>query len=294
MDFIKTRIRVSGSVFKAVIGGIGAIAVTGFLVQLALSDRNDSAGPLVTGTLQTQRGEHRRLTLPDGSSAYLNTNTVLRFRYSRLARNIELVSGEVLLTVNSGDTRPFSALSGGFLTRDLSTEFDLRKKSTSSIMTVTNGGVRVTSTPLNTAARAEFDRGSAETASKADREYHRLDQVEFDESTGTLHEHPTLTEQDLSQLLAWQLGRINLNGLSLSDAFAEFSRYARIDTVIYADPSLRSLQTGGEFESGGFRDFLQLLPAVYHIRYTVKTTADGNTTVTLSRRHGGANRSKGN
>lgn len=275
----------NSSVYKAAIGGMGALAVTGFLLHSLLNERNTSAVPLVSGVFQTQRGEHRCVALPDQSRACLNTNTILRYTFSRNARNLELVSGESLLTVNSADSRPLSALSGSFLTRDLSTEFDLRKKGTSTVMTVTNGGVRVTSRPISAAVREAFSQGSAEPASRADRDYHRLDQVEFDEQTGTLHEHAALTEQGLSQLLAWQRGRIDLNGLSLSDAFAEFARYERIDTVKFTDPALRNLRVGGEMDSaGGFRDFVQTLPAVYHVRCIVKTAADGHTTVTLSHR----------
>jgi len=152
-------------------------------------------------------------------------------------------------------------------------------------MTVTDGAVRVTAAPINTTVREAFNQGSDEPASKAKHNYHRLDEVEFDESTMTLYQHPALTEARLSQLLAWQRGRINLNGLSLGDALAEFSRYERIDTVKFTDPALRNLLVGGEMDSaGGFRDFVQALPAVYHVRCTIKTAADGHTTVTVSHR----------
>ena len=280
----RNKIRVSGNVSKAVIGIIGAMAVTGVIVQLVMTEREDSTGRLQIGTFKTARGEHRCFDLPDRSRACLNTDSMLRFTYSIRARNIELLSGESLLTV-APDKRRFAALSNRFLTVDLSTQFLLRKTGTGTLMTVTVGAVRVTSTPLDTAMLTAFEHGSAKPASKADREYHRLDQVEFDDVTGTLHERFALTEQGLTQRLAWQRGRIGVTGLSLDEAFSELGRYQRIDVVDIKDPALRKVRLGGEIDTSGLKDFLRSLEVLYRVHSNIETAADGKTTVTLSRRH---------
>jgi ferric-dicitrate binding protein FerR (iron transport regulator) len=94
-----------------------------------------------------------------------------------------------------------------------------------------------------------------------------------------------LTEQGLSQLLAWQTGLIDLNDRTLGEALEEFSRYQPIDNFKFQDEALRAFRgVGGEIQSTHLIDFLDGLERICHIHYTVTKGADGNTVITLSRR----------
>jgi transmembrane sensor len=262
----------------------GAACVTAIMLYLVLAASNSKSPqhPTLTGSYATQLGEHRCETLPDSSKVCLNTKTVIRYTFSQQTRNVELVSGEASFVVQSDEHRPFDVLSGGLLIRDLSTAFDVYKKIRSTLVTVIDGRVKVMAL-TDGASLQKFNHAQAESAWKAAPEYHRLQQVEFDETTGTLHERRMLTEQRLSQLLAWQTGFIDLTDRPLGEALEEFSRYQPIKTFKFQDETLRAFHVGGLLQSTHLTDFLVTLERI-QIHHAVKKDADGNTVITISRR----------
>jgi transmembrane sensor len=273
-----------GGIPKVVIGTVGGLG-TGALVYLIFcAFRGESvADQPLTGTFTTQMGEHRCENLPDASQTCLNTNSVVRYTFNRQTRNVELVSGEASFAVRGGDRRPFDVVSGGVLIHDLSTQFNIYKKDRSTVVTVVQGRVRVVA-PINTKLMNEFKNGSAESLWKRAPEFHRLQQVEFDETTGTLYARSALTEDDLIQLTEWQHGRIDLNGKTLRESLTELARYQPIDQFNIPDRALREFKIGGELDTTNLMDFLQTLEYSYHIHHLMTKGADGKMTVTLSRR----------
>ena len=275
---------VNSGVVKYIVCTAGAACGTAIMFYLifAASNGKSPQHSTLTGAYATQRGEHRCETLPDSSRVCLNTKTMVRYTFNQETRNVELVSGEASFTVKSDEHRPFDVLSGGLLIHDLSTGFDIYKKTRSTLVTVTDGRVKVMA-PIDNASLRKFNHVQAESAWKAAPEYHRFQQIEFDEVTGTLHERRTLTEQGLSQLLAWQTGLIDLNGRTIGEALEEFSRYQPIENFKFQDEALRALRAGGLLQSTSLNDFLDSLEPVYQIHHTVTKGADGNTVITLSR-----------
>jgi ferric-dicitrate binding protein FerR (iron transport regulator) len=235
-----------------------------------------------TGSFVTRLGEYRCEKLPDESEACLNTNSAIRYTFNRSTRNIELVSGEASFVVRKDKSRPFYVLSGGVLIQDLSTSFDVYRRRDSTQVAVIEGRIRIIA-PINNQSRLKFAHAEADSAWKAAApEFHRLQQVEFDEATGTLHVLPVLTEQRLSQLLAWHQGRLDLTERTLGEALDEFSRYQPISKFSYSDKSLSEIRVGGDMGFANLDDFLAALEHEFHIHHT-KTGTDGNTVVTLSR-----------
>jgi transmembrane sensor len=270
----------SGIIKLIACGAACGPAIVLYLI-LAASNSKSPQHPTLTGSYATQLGEHRCETLPDASRVCLNTKTVVRYTFNQQTRNVELVSGEASFAVQSDEHRPFDVLSGGLLIRDLSTAFDVYKKIRSTLVTVIDGRVKIMA--IDSASLQKFNHARAESAWKAAPEYHRPQQVEFDETTGTLHERRMLTEQGLSQLLAWQSGQIDLNGRTLGEALEEFSRYQPIENFKFQDETLRALHVGGLLQSTHLTDFLDYLQRI-QIHHTVTKGADGNTVITLSRR----------
>jgi len=270
----------------------GVIAILAFLLQSAGDHRNPVVEDrALTGSFATQLGEHRRENLPDGTAVLLNTNTFVRYAFDQHGRHVELVSGEAaFLQVPKDAGRPFDVRSGGVVVRDIGTSFDVYRKRASTLVTVIEGRVKVAGTaPLGSGS----DAGDAESAWKSAPVYQRLQQIEFDEATQTLHERRSLTEQRLSQLLSWQRGRLDLNRMTLEQALAEFSRYQPIDTFRYQDPSLRSIRMGGELGATNLMDFLDSLEHVFNIHHIVTKGSDGKTLVTFSGPRNIGDRSKG-
>lgn len=251
-----------------------AAAFLGAVALMSLSyyhyQKESSATGALKGAFTTRLGEHRCEKLPDGSDICLNTKTTVRFSFGSNGRNVELVAGEASFVVRA-DRRPFDVLAGGLLIRDVSTAFDVYKKGDSTLTTVVDGKVQVV--PIN-----------AGSGWKTAPEFHRLQQIEFDEATGTLHARTTLTENGLSQVMAWQRGRIDLTGRRLDEVLEEFARYQPIERFHFQDELLREVRMGGELETTNLKDFLDTLKALNGIQYSLTRDPDGQMTVNLSRR----------
>lgn len=131
-----------------------SIAVMLFLICVAL-DHKAPPDLTQTGSYSTRLGEHLCQHLPDDSQVCLNTNSAIRYSFSRNTRNVEVVSGEVSFTVRSDSTRPFNVLAGDALVHDLSTSFNVYRKPDSTLVTVIDG--RVSRSDM-TCARSSFSR----------------------------------------------------------------------------------------------------------------------------------------
>ena len=269
-------------VFKVIAAGAGVLTVAAQLVHVFLggAPAGDASS---SGSFVTHLGEHRCHELPDGSGVCLNTNSEIHYTFNRSTRNIELLSGEASFVVRS-DSRPFDVVSHSVLIHDLSTSFDVYQKPHSTQVTVLQGRVKVIA-PINDETRGEFDLAEAESAWKTGLEIRKFQQVEFDEASEMLHVRPPLTEQRLAQMLAWQRGRIDLNGRTMGEALDEFSRYQPISKFNYSDPSIRAIRVGGNMEFASLNDFLAVIEHEFHIHHTVAST-DGYAVVTLSLERG--------
>ena len=272
-------------VFKVIAGGAGVLTLAAQLVHVFVGGAPAGAASS-SGSFVTHLGEHRCHQLPDGSGVCLNTNSEIHYTFNRSTRNIELVSGEVSFVVRS-DKRPFDVVSRSVLIHDLSTSFDVYQKPHSTQVTVLQGRVKVIA-PINDETRGKFDLAEAESAWKAGLEIRKFQQVEFDEASEMLHVRPPLNEQRLAQLLAWQRGRIDLNGRTMVEALDEFSRYQSISTFNYSDPAIRAIRVGGNMEFASLKDFLAVIEHEFHIHHTI-TSTDGYAVVTLSLERGAGN-----
>jgi transmembrane sensor len=258
-----------------------SIAVMLFLICVAL-DHKAPPDLTQTGSYSTRLGEHLCQHLPGDSQVCLNTNSAIRYSFSRNTRNVEVVSGEVSFTVRSDSTRPFNVLAGDALVHDLSTSFNVYRKPDSTLVTVIDGRVRVAA-PVGYDVRTKFLQSKAANTWQSAPEYKRLQQVEFDEATRQLHERHQLTEDRLAQLLAWQKGHINLNGLTVGEALNEFSRYQPIGHFKFQNQELSKILVGGSMKATNLMDFLDALDKGFAIHHRLKKGADGNSVVMLSR-----------
>jgi transmembrane sensor len=95
-------------------------------------------------TYTTGVGESRRVVLPDGSVAHLNTQSRISWTGTGKDRSVALEKGEVLFEVAHDATRPFRVIVGNSEIRDLATEFDVYRKSNGSVVvTVLKGQVAI-------------------------------------------------------------------------------------------------------------------------------------------------------
>lgn len=83
---------------------------------------------LVYDTLITPRGGHFQLTLADGTKAWLNAATVIRYpeTFSGKERKVELIRGEAYFEVVHNNEMPFKVAIRKQLIQDIGTHFDVK------------------------------------------------------------------------------------------------------------------------------------------------------------------------
>jgi ferric-dicitrate binding protein FerR (iron transport regulator) len=265
------------------VGFVAAACVAGVMI-LGFRSHNFEA-PLEhsqTGTFSTQRGEHRCEKLPESSEVCLNTGTTVRYLFTGSARRLEVVTGEAAFNVRP-DPIPFEVLSRNLLIRDVSTRFDVYRQGDSTLLTVLEGSVKVLARSGDPTG-SKSSRAERELTWKSAPEFHRLQQVEFDESSGMLYVRSPLTEQGLSQFMAWQRGEVDLTNKPLWEVLRELARYQPTDsTFVLQDKEMRRMRLGGRLESTHMGDFLVWLEREHGIRHSITGGPNGTTVITLSR-----------
>jgi transmembrane sensor len=202
-------------------------------------------------TYVTAVGEHRSLTLPDGSSVELNTHSRLRVDFTARARRVELIEGQALFRVARDPLRPFMVESGVTRIRAVGTQFDVYRKTGGTTVTVLEGKVAVGSLIIpqeDTASPPAVVASSAEAVTRA-------------ANSGTpvllsagqqITVSPTLSaaarQADVRAAAAWTQGRLIFNATPLPEVAAEFNRYSN-RTISVDDATLADFQVNGSFRS---------------------------------------------
>jgi transmembrane sensor len=206
-------------------------------------------------TLATAVGQQRNVTLADGSTVTLNTNTILETDLRRYTREIYLRKGEAHFQVAHDRSRPFLVHAGDAVVRAVGTAFEVRVLTDQHVdVVVDEGRVEVQATALlpaspNPAARA---RAAAATTVRALNAGERLSTASRDYAV------TPITAQQMSTELAWREGAIVFDGQPLSEAIAEIERYTDARIVV-TDPEIARLRVGGRFRTGDVQEFFDAL-----------------------------------
>src|SRR5690606_37057735 len=117
------------------------------------------------------RGEKSKITLPDGSTVFLNNNSKISYR-SRFASKREIhLQGEAFFEVAKDSLKPFVVSSNGLLTKALGTSFNIKAKAgekvevglvTGKILVSTSQGEGQTELIDNLGGKATFDVGKGD------------------------------------------------------------------------------------------------------------------------------------
>lgn len=166
------------------------------------------------GTVRSALGETRSVPLRDGSTALLNTDSVIRVDYSKQVRAIDVDAGEAWFDVAHDTARPFVVSLGTLRVKAVGTAFAVRR--------LTDGSEMVTVTEGVVLAWVEGKQDAAIRIAAGGRG------VAID---GTLHQQFLGVGQSDSQL-AWRTGMIVLDGQTLVDAVEDFNRYNPVKLVV--------------------------------------------------------------
>lgn len=193
---------------------------------------------------ETRVGEQRDVVLADGSRVTLNTNTVLKVRYTGRRRLIELERGEALFAVEHDNTRPFDVSAGGTITRALGTEFNVDIRPSSITVSVLEGVVKVIDSATDGAATNTQPTVALAALTKGE--------------ALEIHSHPERAVRetaDVRRIEAWRTRRLEFTDMPLAEALEEFNRYSSMQVRI-GTPELTAVRVSGVFRIGDAEGFL--------------------------------------
>ena len=223
----------------------------------------DEEAPVDPASIETRIGEQRFVTLSDGSSIELNTDSRVRVSVTPAAREIELERGELLVDVADDPARPFRVRSGAVTVEALGTRFTMYRRSEDTLVAVVEG-------------RVSIQRSASPAATVT-------------ESPGTPHESVELlagqqvsvaadaaiapTPANLEKVTAWTEQRVVFDDEPLETVVAEFNRYSPTRLVI-GDPALRGRRITGRYAINDASELIEVLDALEPVR--VERTRDGH------------------
>lgn len=263
-------------------GLMATVAITMAAVFLV---RENSSLPTESGVYETRIGQQSTVSLSDGSSVVLNTNSRINVDYDNRYRNVYLSQGEALFTVAKVADIPFRVYAGSGRIEALGTAFSVRLDEEAVKITVTEGRVSLASATkrhpggVERTTEAGSDSGGSKPAvpgliGDAFRTVGRLGagQVATMYTTGemaasgerTAPAIESVTSEELAQQLAWSDGVLLFSGDTLDDVVKELGRYTSI-TIEIPDAELRNMRVGGRFPLGETEAMLGALEANFEL-----------------------------
>jgi transmembrane sensor len=213
-------------------------------------------------TYATGIGEQRTIRLSDSSLVDLNACSMIRVRFSRNIRTVQLIEGQALFHVAKDTHRPFIVRSDGMTVRAVGTEFDVDRKRTGTVVTVLEGRVAITGSDgegdISPSSRpdATLSAGEQLTVTKA---------ATKAPTKGPRTLQPRLA--DVSAATAWTQRRFVFEDTPLADVAEEFNRYSPRQLII-EDPELARRPISGIYSSTNPSSLIGFLSAQPELEVT--------------------------
>lgn len=178
-----------------------------------------------TEVYATGVGQHRTLTLADGSTLAMNAATRLSVTLRRDRRDVTLEQGEVIFDVAHDAGRPFEIAAGDRTVRVVGTQFDVRRRGGELSVTVARGAVEV-----------------RPSEGAAGRTYRLRPDQRLDHHEGA--PHVEVAAVDAQEVLGWRSGRLVYREQPLRDVVADLNH--QFPTQIRVeDPELAATPISG-------------------------------------------------
>lgn len=239
--------------------GLGAVLAAAAMVGAVLLNL---AGQQ---TYRTQIGERRAISLEDGSSIELNTNSQVRVRLSKNQRSLILDKGQAMFAVAHDAGRPFIVTAGDTSVRAVGTRFEVYRAPDAVRVTLAEGRVLVSQ-------RGDTKiPGSTRPASVTLTAGERVDVVRA---------APTKPVAiDVAAATGWTSGRLIFKDARLAEAVAEVNRYSHRQVVL--GPGAADLRFNGVFDAGDTEAFATGVAALLDLKSAPRP--DGGLELTAKR-----------
>ena len=209
---------------------------------------NDEASWVV---VSTPKGNIKNIQLPDGSTVWLNSGSVLKFpEHFGKTREIELLDGEAYFDVKHDDQSPFTVHYGHLHARVLGTAFNVKfYKNISDVrLSVTRGRVEV------------GNRSSSFGVITLGKE------VIYDQKAGT-HQVRAI---DAEKVAAWKSNEINLYSIPFDELVMRLENIYNVQ-INYDHDRINRLTTTIHFSRDNTLQYvLDIIKTIHHLDYDIK------------------------
>jgi transmembrane sensor len=222
-----------------------AAGLAGILVAGSVYLANYANSAPQTADYDTTVGELRQVTLSDGSSIQLNTNSHVEVRFSSSERRVYLTRGEAYFSVAHNPRRPFSVYAANGVVTAVGTAFTVRLREQDAVeVTVEKGRVALSARPEPTPNAVRSFTAPAPNVDNAS-----VAQLSSNQTTvfkERVEEIEQMPQPKVVRKLAWRQGILVYSGEPLSEVIADISRYTDIKIEV-ADPALLNRPVAGYF-----------------------------------------------
>lgn len=162
-------------------------------------------------------------------------------------RTVVLKRGEAYFDVRHDEARPFTVLAAGHRITDLGTEFIARTSGDKLEVTLVQGRARL-------------------EAAGASVQHHATDLTPGEIAIATANSISVtrIPPRQITNALAWRIGKLAFTHVTLAEAASEFNRYNQTKLVI--DPKVADLQVSGTFDAGSVGTFANMARFAFGLR----------------------------
>lgn len=178
------------------------------------------------------------VALADGSLVHLNAGTRLAADMGGARRAVELAGGQAAFEVAHDPARPVSVRAGAATVVALGTSFDVLRLDAATVVSVSEGRVRVEGPGRSAVALGAGQRVVASARGLG-----------------------APSAVDPASVASWRRGELDFDATPLWQVVAEFNRYGGVRLAL-ADPALADLPVTGVFRVADAASFLAALPRV--------------------------------
>jgi transmembrane sensor len=191
-------------------------------------------------TFQTALGERATLSLPDGSTLQLNSDSRVRVDYSLRSRVVFLERGEAFFKVAHEVNRPFWVATGNSWVRAVGTAFAVYLNRKGVRVTVHEGVVKLGAADdlLSTSLSEEILTETSAVLTAGE-------QADLEGRAATTRK---LSAEELARAAGWQNGWVYVENKPLCDVIVELNRHTPRQLIL-EDAQLCSLSVGGAFQA---------------------------------------------
>jgi len=219
--------------------------------------------PIFTKYYSTSVGEKSTIHLPDSSILTLNTDSLVRIKFTSNKRLVTLEKGEVHIKVAHNKERKLILSAGDKSFIAIGTAFNVRydKKSTFELI-VTEGKVGIAGLEHTNEVEALFsdpDKNNQLLVNAGERVI-----IPPENTLSNNKMKKENIKNKVADSLAWREGKVIFKGETLEKVIYEMSRYSDIEFDFELE-ELKNIRIGGRFRTGDIDGFLDVLHQQFNI-----------------------------